>query len=88
VDGVLLGLVVEEVAVGMHHVVVVASRLGLHGRQQQEEVRRSRLLAWGKGGAGQLGLDQLKDYNQPQAITAIDGRRVLHIACGGSHTFA
>ncbi|KAL6746526.1 hypothetical protein V8C86DRAFT_2939841 [Haematococcus lacustris] len=88
VDGALLGLVVEEVAVGMHHVVVVASRLGLHGRQQQEEVRRSRLLAWGKGGAGQLGLDQLKDYNQPQAITAIDGRRVLHIACGGSHTFA
>lgn len=55
----------EEVACGMHHVAVVASKVQANG-DMLKEARRSRLLTWGKGGQGQLGVDAYKDYNLPQ----------------------
>lgn len=59
----------EEVACGMHHVAVVASKVQANGRILPE-ARRSRLLTWGKGGQGQLGVDTYKDYNLPQVRDA------------------
>jgi hypothetical protein len=56
---------IEEVAVGMHHVAAVASKLHANGRLP-EEGRRSRLLTWGKGAAGQLGNEVSRDFNSPQ----------------------
>jgi hypothetical protein len=55
-----------QVACGMHHVAVVASKVQAHGRVP-EDGRRTRLLAWGRGAQGQLGCDPPKDYNLPQA---------------------
>ncbi|EFJ40390.1 hypothetical protein VOLCADRAFT_99802 [Volvox carteri f. nagariensis] len=55
VDGNLFGMFVEEVACGMRHVVVVASKVQANG-QIPDDQRRVRLLAWGCGAEGQLGL--------------------------------
>ncbi|KAG2441550.1 hypothetical protein HXX76_003171 [Chlamydomonas incerta] len=56
VDGNLFGMFVEEVACGMHHVVVVASRVQANGFIPDDQ-RRVRLLSWGRGSEGQLGID-------------------------------
>ncbi|MEW5320094.1 MAG: hypothetical protein WDW38_011193 [Sanguina aurantia] len=87
VDGNLLGHFVEEVSCGMHHAVAVASKLAPSGKLN-EETRRCRLMAWGKGAAGQLGTEVAKDFNCPQVVSVVDGRRILNIACGGQHTLA
>ncbi|GFR46259.1 hypothetical protein Agub_g7811 [Astrephomene gubernaculifera] len=105
VDGNLFGMFVEEVACGMHHVVVVASKVQANG-QIPEDQRRVRLLSWGRGAEGQLGLDggsgsasgegslqqrvavAQVDHSLPQIVTAVDGKRVLHVSAGGNHTMA
>lgn len=55
-DGNLFGMFVEEVACGMHHVVVAASRVQANGFIPDDQ-RRVRLLTWGRGSEGQLGID-------------------------------
>ncbi|GLC74622.1 hypothetical protein PLESTF_001536100 [Pleodorina starrii] len=101
VDGNLFGMFVEEVACGVRHVVVVASRVQANG-QIPDDQRRVRLLTWGCGAEGQLGLwgmttstdapvavrAQQTDYHLPQIVGSLDGRRVLHIAAGGNLTMA
>lgn len=67
-----------QVAVGMHHVAVVASKLHSSGRLP-EETRRCKLLVWGRGGAGQLGSEQPRDHNLPQVCTASDV--LLYLCC-------
>ncbi len=54
-----------QIACGMHHVAGVASKVSPNGRMP-EEGRRTRLMVWGKGGAGQLGNDTQKDSTTPQ----------------------
>ncbi len=56
---------VMQVAVGMHHVAVVASKLSSNGRRP-EDTCRTRLIMWGRGQAGQLGSEGTRDYNMPQ----------------------
>ncbi|KXZ53218.1 hypothetical protein GPECTOR_7g1111 [Gonium pectorale] len=103
VDGNLFGMFVEEVTCGMHHVVVIASKVQANG-QIAEDQRRVRLLTWGRGTEGQLGVDKSEsmsgdgpvasrlppqvDYTLPQVVSAVDGKRVLHVSAGGNHTMA
>ncbi|GIL96509.1 hypothetical protein Vretimale_2308 [Volvox reticuliferus] len=101
VDGNLFGMFVEEVACGMRHVVAVASKVQANG-QIPDDQRRIRLLAWGCGTEGQLGLwgngastdasvavrASPTDHSLPQIVGSLDGRRVLHIAAGGNLTMA
>jgi hypothetical protein len=69
VDGALYGHFAEQVACGSHHVAVVASRLG-PGHQLVEGGQRCRLLSWGRGRQGQLGLGaaHLEDQPAPQLV--------------------
>lgn len=87
VDGNLFGMFIEDVSAGQNHVAIVASRTSGNGRII-EDAARTRLLTWGKGSHGQLGLnsEHLKDHSIPQVVAAVDGRRVLHICCGGNQT--
>ncbi|GAX81426.1 hypothetical protein CEUSTIGMA_g8856.t1 [Chlamydomonas eustigma] len=87
VDGNLFGLFIEEIACGMHHVVGVASRGSPNGKMS-EDSRRTRLVVWGKGNMGQLGTETQKDHSSPQVVPALDGKRILHVSCGGFHTLA
>ena len=72
----------------MHHVAVVASKVQANGSVPEDQ-RRVRLLTWGKGSAGQLGISNgNRDCSLPQVVASLDGRRVLHVSCGGHHTMA
>jgi alpha-tubulin suppressor-like RCC1 family protein len=47
------------------------------------------ILAWGRNNAGQLGLgNTVASVCQPARVTALDGRGVVELAGGGSHTLA
>ncbi len=71
-----------QVAVGLHHVLAVASRLRPSGGLQ-EEGRRTQLLAWGRGAAAQLGQDLARDCASPQVcvVPAYQGTRHATSVC-------
>jgi len=47
-----------------------------------------RLVAWGVNQQGQLGCACPDDCNVPQFVVGINGRRVLHLAAGGTFSMA
>ncbi len=62
---------------GLHHVAAVASKLQANGRLP-EDGRRRRLLMWGRGKQGQLGLEGTpRDCNLPQVSTINTVRKDL-----------
>eukprot|EP00798_Chlamydomonas_sp_ICE-L_P011987 gene11987-15081_t len=81
VDGNLFGMFIEEVSCGMHHVAVVASKLGGNGKLPGE-TRRCGLLTWGRGSHGQLGIstkgNSPKDFNLPQRCGLLTWGRGFH----------
>jgi hypothetical protein len=47
------------------------------------------LMVWGDGAGAQLGVDEsLKRSTRPHLVLPLRSRRVLAVACGGSHTLA
>ncbi|XP_067122738.1 serine/threonine-protein kinase Nek8-like isoform X2 [Centruroides vittatus] len=70
---VLLGLDVTSVACGAAHVVVVTG---------EHEV-----YAWGQGSYGQLGLNQIKNCNQPQKISLPPDCHPKSVLCGSDCSF-
>jgi hypothetical protein len=47
-----------------------------------------RLVAWGMNAQGQLGSAAAEDFNVPQFVVGINGRRVLHLAAGSTFSMA
>eukprot|EP00898_Chlorokybus_atmophyticus_P004579 jgi/Chlat1/5121/Chrsp33S05026 len=60
--------------------------------QEQEQEKHVRMLgsvwSWGAGTSGQLGNGRLEDADTPTEVDALRNKRVVHIACGGSHAAA
>lgn len=85
VGGCLENVYAEEVACGIQHIAVVGSQCRPDGSIMEF---RTRLFTWGKGNLGQLGLgpESVPDHAAPQLC--LDGRKILHIACGGYQTLA
>jgi alpha-tubulin suppressor-like RCC1 family protein len=46
------------------------------------------VYAWGDNSRGQLGLDNTTSVGLPAHVTAVDGRAICQIACGGWHSAA
>lgn len=92
VRGLLSSHVAERLACGMSHVVVVAtqrSKAGGHGSSGSGANPVTRLLTWGQNGRGQLGIGEgREDHFMPQVVSAVAGRRILNLACGGNYTLA
>ncbi|KMZ64078.1 Regulator of chromosome condensation (RCC1) family with FYVEzinc finger domain [Zostera marina] len=63
---------VEDIACGSYHVVVLTSR--------------SELYTWGNGGNGRLGQGDLEDRKTPTLIEALKDRHVKSISCGSNFT--
>jgi hypothetical protein len=55
---------------------------------QGADASACRLVAWGRNGHGQLGAALPRDFNVPQFVVGINGRRVLHLAAGGTFSMA
>ncbi|PKA52088.1 Ultraviolet-B receptor UVR8 [Apostasia shenzhenica] len=68
----LVGELVEEIACGSHHVVVLTSR--------------SEVYTWGKGANGRLGHGDVDDRKTPALVEALKDRHVKSISCGSNFT--
>ncbi|KAJ0968612.1 hypothetical protein J5N97_025529 [Dioscorea zingiberensis] len=68
----LVGELVEEIACGAHHVVVLTSR--------------SEVYTWGKGANGRLGHADIEDRRTPTLVEALKDRHVKSISCGSNFT--
>jgi hypothetical protein len=67
----------EQVACGDAHCLLLA-----------RTADGTRVFAWGAGARGQLGLGDRKNRASPEAVAALDGRDVAHVACGATHSAA
>lgn len=45
-------------------------------------------FTWGSGDFGKLGHGELNDETTPRLVAALDGKKVIQVACGFSHTLA
>ncbi|KMZ61630.1 Regulator of chromosome condensation (RCC1) family protein [Zostera marina] len=63
---------VEDVACGSYHIVVLTSR--------------SEVFTWGKGENGRLGLGDTEDRKTPTFVEALKDRHVKSISCGSNFT--
>ncbi|XP_077241344.1 PH, RCC1 and FYVE domains-containing protein 1-like [Tasmannia lanceolata] len=72
VEDKLVGEIVEEIACGSYHVVVLTSR--------------NEVYTWGKGANGRLGHGDVEDRKTPILVEALRDRHVKHIACGSNFT--
>ncbi|XP_020676552.1 PH, RCC1 and FYVE domains-containing protein 1 isoform X2 [Dendrobium catenatum] len=68
----LVGELVEEIACGSHHVVVLTSR--------------SEVYSWGRGANGRLGHGDTDDRKTPILVEALKDRHVKSISCGSNFT--
>ncbi|KAM0934716.1 putative chromatin regulator PHD family [Dioscorea sansibarensis] len=68
----LVGELVEEIACGAHHIVVLTSR--------------SEVYTWGKGANGRLGHGDIEDRRTPTLVEALKDRHVKSISCGSNFT--
>ncbi|KAK8955810.1 Ultraviolet-B receptor UVR8 [Platanthera guangdongensis] len=68
----LVGELVEEIACGSHHVVVLTSR--------------SEVYSWGRGDNGRLGHGDRDDRKTPAVVEALRDRHVRSISCGSNFT--
>ncbi|PSC72205.1 ultraviolet-B receptor UVR8 [Micractinium conductrix] len=68
----LSGRVVASVACGDTHTVVATDS--------------GELFSFGRNQNGQLGLGSIQDTLSPQPVTALQGKRVVRVACGAEHS--
>ena len=62
---------------------------GSRGAQALHRTSRGRVLCWGRGAHGELGLGALRPIRcAPTLLRALSGRRVAALACGRAHVLA
>lgn len=66
-----------------HKTVVNCSASEMHSACCTDE---GELWTWGTSDFGKLGHGELNDETTPRMVTAMDGKKVIQVACGFSHT--
>ena len=61
---------------------LVVSACGFH---TAAVTRMGDVFTWGEGKFGRLGHGEERNFLQPELVGALEGRKVLGIACGGFH---
>ncbi|BFZ17846.1 hypothetical protein BsWGS_20885 [Bradybaena similaris] len=68
----LKGIPIQQVTAGGNHTFVLSKSGAVYG--------------WGRNSFGQLGLNDTKEYYQPQQCRPLRSQRIKYICCGDNHT--
>jgi alpha-tubulin suppressor-like RCC1 family protein len=91
VGGPLAAMRAEVITAGEGHVLAACTLSrggGGGGAPGVAPAAASRLVAWGVNSQGQLGCSSPDDHAVPQVVVGLNGRRVLHLAAGGTFSVA
>lgn len=64
------------------------SRIWAGGGHSYALTDEGRLLTWGLGENGRLGLGDLRSVSEPTELSFFNDKRIIHLACGLEHTVA